>query len=167
MEPRRKSLALALAALIVCAAPAAARAPLHELAGIRPGMSEHDARERLDRSGVVARAAHERQDRDEDEATFWQMKSGPWGYVALGFVDDRVDWITAFARPDGAPLRFGSVGPLAAARRPGNFLCVWDVAARGGTPAYSVIARGRDSLTVTSISLKRTDSPPVGDPDRH
>jgi len=167
MEPRRNSLALALAALIVCAAPAAARAPLHELAGIRVGMSEPEARERLEHAGAAVHDAHEKRDRDEDEATYWKLDSGPWAYVALGFVDDRVDWVTAFARPDGAPLRFGSVGPLAAARRPGNFFYLWEVAAHGSHPAYSVIARGRDSLTVTSISLKRASSSLVGDAGRH
>lgn len=160
MKTPRNSCALALAAMLALAGPAAARSPLHDLAGIRVGMSEHEARERLERAGATT--GGESEERDEDAHQSWQMKRGPWGYVVIGFADERVDWVTAFLRPDASPLHFDQVGPVAASQRPGNFLSVWQVPARGSAPAFSVIARGRDSLNVASVSLKQVATSPLG-----
>jgi hypothetical protein len=148
---------LAVATLLLLAAlPVLAKSamPKNELAGIRLGMSEEQVKEKLSRTGTVA--PEKGGDRDEGDQQTWSFKSGPYGFVSIGYNDDRANWVTAFVREHGKPVRFSDIGPLAAAQPSGSRQWIWNVAARGEAPAYRVIARGRDSVNVVSISLLHT-----------
>ena len=147
---RHACLFLALAALVVLASTANARPPRAELVGIRLGMSEEEAHAQLSKQGKRAEEKHER---EEGEQESWSMDRGPWGYVALGVEDDRVRWVSAFARRDGPRVRFRDLGSVEESRRSGTYFFTWKVPARAGAAPYTVIARGNDSLYVTSVSL--------------
>src|SRR5436190_10867110 len=142
---------LAAAMLMTLAAGAESRSPRAELAGIRLGMTEEAARERLAKQGAPASGA--RAKREEDEQETWSLRRGPWGYVTLGLAGGKVHWVTAFARRNGPRVRYRDLGSLDESRRTGTYLYIWRVPTRRDAPPYTVIARGGDSLFVTSVSL--------------
>ncbi len=135
------------------------RAPRTDLAGVRPGQSEDAAHAQLERRGATTTGEREEHDRDERHETWTFRRGGPWGYVALGLGEDgRVRWVTAFARPTGrSRTRYDEIGPLDRAQRTGNVVYLWRVPGHGGIPAYTLIARGTDSLYVSSVSLAGAD----------
>ena len=143
-------LALALATSLAFAAAADARPPRAELVGIRLGMSEEEAHEHLSKLG---KQAQEKNEREEEEQESWSLDRGPWGYVALGVEEERVRWVTVFARRGGPAVRYRDLGSLEGSRRSGTYFLTWSVPARAGARPYTVIARGNDSLYVTSVSL--------------
>jgi hypothetical protein len=114
-------------------------------------MPEEEAREHLARIGTLSPGpAHEKE--SEEQGT-WTLRRGPWVYVALGLQDERVAWVTAFARPEGRRVRYRDIGSLDECQRTGAYFFIWRVPAQGSRPAYKVIARGTDSLYVGSVSL--------------
>lgn len=148
-----------LALLLLAAAPARTRLPKPELAGIKLGMEAEEARERLGKQGAPAQSKEQEHEGGEQQS--WSMKRGPWGYVALGFAGERVHWVTAFARPGGPRIRYRDLGPVDMAQRTGTYFFIWRVPANGAAPAYSVIARGTDSVYVSSVSV--TAGPSAGE----
>ncbi len=153
----RKLVTIGIAAgLLALASPLTARPPRPELAGIRLGMSEAAVHEKLASGGALVPESRFEREREEHET--WKMARGPYGFVALGFAGDRVSWVTAFARAQGPVIRFRDVGTLAECERPGNWQCIWKVEGASGRDPYWVVARGRDSLRVASISLLRPRS---------
>jgi len=150
---RPVTIGLALATLLAIATVAWARPPAAELAGVRIGMREDRAHAVLAKRGTRGAERAER-DREEEQET-WTLRSGPWAYVTFGVSDARVHWITAFARPAGPRVRYRDLGPLPTARRSGRYYVMWQVPAAGGTPAYSIVARGTDSTYVKSVSLSQ------------
>ena len=150
---RTATLALGTTLLITLATAAPARMPRAELAGLRLGMSEEAAQESLAKRGTKAQENPRERERDEQES--WALRQGPWGYVSFGIEDDRVSWVTAFARRAGPRIRYRDLGPLSRSRRTGNYFFTWKVPATRSARAYSVIARGSDSVYVASVSLVR------------
>ncbi len=147
--------ALVVSWLAVSAASAKpARVPRADLAGIRPGMSEDAVHAQLARRGGASATDRDEREGNERRET-WTFRRGPWGYVALAFGNgDAVRWVTAFARPTGrSRVRYDEIGPMDQAQRTGNVVYLWRVPPRAGAPAFTVIARGTDSLYVSSVSL--------------
>ena len=149
--------------LMLLAIPAVAKPPRAELAGIKLGMSEETAHESLEKRGTKQSEKEKEGERDEQES--WQLKRGPWGYVAFGVASGRVGWVTAFAREDGPRIRYADIGSLAGSHRSGTYYVKWKVPATGRARAYTVIARGRDSIYVASVSILNDDSRRPADPD--
>lgn len=156
--------------LILAATLAWAKPPRAELAGLRLGMTDDAAHAALAKRGAPIREhGHER---ESEEHETWSLARGPWSYVSFGVVDERVSWVTAFARTGGQRLRYRDLGSLDACRRTGTYFFIWKVPAVGKARAYSVIARGTDSVYVTSASLTRDpgdvlrDHPALPDSDR-
>jgi hypothetical protein len=137
--------------LLLAAAPSKTRMPKPELAGIKLGMEADAARGQLAKHGTAA--ASKEQEHEGGEQQSWAMKKGPWGYVALGFQGERVHWITAFARQEGPRIRYRDVGPVDLAQRTGTYFFIWRVPAHGDVAPYTVIARGTDSVYVSSVSV--------------
>lgn len=144
---------LVAVAMLLLAGTAFARSPRAELAGLRLGMTEEAVHEKLRSAGTLMPESRLEKEREEQQS--WKLSHGPYGFLALGYDDERVAWITAFVREDGPPIRYADVGPLDSCERPGNFQCVWKVAGAKHREPYWVIARGRDSVRVASISLMR------------
>ena len=137
--------------LAAFAGAAFAKPPRAELAGLRLGMSEEEAHERLARLGTRNPAGEAGGENEGQES--WALKRGPWGYVALSIKDDRVAWVSVFARKEGPRIRYRDLGTLAEARRTGAYFFTWRVPAAGRAAPYTVIARGTDSVYVASVSL--------------
>jgi hypothetical protein len=159
------------AALLLAAAPAIAKGPQAPkppkavLAGVRLGMTEEQVREKLSHTGTAAPEKKGRESEEEGDQQTWAFQRGPYAFVTIGYRDERAFWVTAFLREHGKPVRFSDVGPLATAMPSGNRQWIWNVQAHGDEPAYRVIARGRDSVNVVSISLLHTG--PLSQPHGH
>ena len=145
--------------LLLAAAQAKIRMPKPELAGIKLGMEAEEARERLGKHGTPAQSKEQEHEGEEQQS--WSMKRGPWGFVALGIAGERVHWVTAFARPTGPRTRYRDVGPIDLAQRTGTYFFIWRVPASDAAAAYTVIARGTDSVYVSSVSV--TAGPSAGE----
>ena len=150
---RTVTLAVTAVLLLLAAPMASAKPPRAELAGLRLGMSDEAAHETLAKHGSPLRdSGHER---ESEEHETWSLKRGPWGYVSFGVVEEHVSWVTAFARRGGPRLRYRDLGSLDECRRTGTYFFIWKVPAARDARPYSVIARGVDSVYVTSVSLTR------------
>ncbi len=147
--------ALVVILLLSSIATASAAPPRAELAGLRLGMSEEQARETLARHGKPLRGKGEESERGEQES--WSLDRGPWAFVAFGIDGERLRWITAFARRAGPHIRYRDIGSLADSKRSGFYFFTWKVPAARGRSPYLVIARGTDSTYVTSVSLLRDE----------
>ena len=160
--PIRSSYPLLSATLLLTLATASpTRMPRPELAGLRLGMTEEAAHESLEKRGTKSQEKLQEGEADEQES--WSLQRGPWGYVAFGVEDERVSWVTAFARRDGPRIRYRDLGSLARSQRTGNYFVTWKVPATRGARAYSLIARGGDSIYVASVSLVGTSRETVRD----
>src|SRR5438128_1315384 len=137
MNPRPVALAAALL-FVALTANAKTSLPKGELAGIRLVMSEEQVKEKLARAGTMA--PEKGGDRDEGDQQTWSLARGPYGFVSIGYQDDRAAWVTAFVREHGKPVHFVDVGPRRTAERPGNWQWIWNVPAQGRQAAYRVIA---------------------------
>jgi len=142
---------LLLTVLTVLPTAALAKPPRAELAGVRLGMAEADAQARLSKLGK--RTSEKDREREEDEQESWSLSSGPWGYVTFGVEEGRVSWVTVFARREGPHVLYRDLGSIAEARRTGTYFFTWTVPGHAGAEPYTVIARGSDSLRVSSVSL--------------
>jgi len=154
--------------LLAWATAAAARPPRAELVGLRLGMPEGEAQARLAKLGT--RTAEKPLERESEEQESWSLRHGPWGYVSFGVEAGRVLWVTAFGRREGPRVRYRDLGSLAECRRSGTYFFTWKVPPRRKAAAYTVIARGADSVYVGSVSLLgsagRSLPEPPSDPDK-
>src|SRR5260221_323822 len=89
-----RSWSFTCSAILLLAIPAVAKPPRAELAGIKLGMSEETAHESLEKRGTKQSEKEKEGERDEQES--WQLKRGPWGYVAVSVASRRVSWVSAF-----------------------------------------------------------------------
>src|SRR5439155_24738076 len=86
-------------------------------------------------------------------------------FGSIGYRADRAFWVTAFMPEHGKVVRFTDIGSRESATVQGNQQWVWNVPARDEEPAYRVIARGRDTLKVVSVSLLGTG--PLSESEAH
>lgn len=148
-------LCLLLTVLAVGARSAIAKDPPRDVFGVRPGMTETEARRRLDKVGRP-------QVNDRMKHDVWEVQDS-----RISFVGVRIDaktkvvrWITAIARADAKQrLRYSDLGDLGRAQHKTdgtNHTYIWRVAARGQRPAYVFEALGNDPQYVNSYRLLRT-----------
>lgn len=160
-----RSVATGIALLLL--ATGAARTARTEFAGIRVGMSEEQVGERL--AHVATKRPDPPNERERDESQSWAFRRGPYGFIALGYTNQRVRWLSIFLREKGPRMRYSDIGPLASCERPGNFQCVWKVDASVSGGPCTVVARGRDTVFVTSVTVARMGAgnpQDAGDPAR-
>lgn len=154
---RRKLIVLCLLVTVfaVGTQSAVAKEPPRDVFGVRPGMTEIEARRLLDKVGhpqVNERMKH----------AVWEVEDS-----RISFVGVRIDaktkvvrWITAIARADAKErLRYSDLGDLARAQHKTdgtNHTYIWRVPARGKQPAYVFEALGNDPQYVNSYRLLRT-----------
>lgn len=141
--------------IAVCVVASAAPAGLRpEIMGISLGMSRDDARARLQSLGTLEKEARKRQE-------VWSLKDQRISHLLVGYDTNlRVRYVTALARSGGPRIRYEEIADLKDAQRTntqGNYKFTWEVPARGGTPAYTLIAHGRDPQYLESYSVKKVD----------
>ncbi len=146
---------LLMAVLAWSASPSLAKDPPREVFGVRPGMSETEARRRLDKIGT-------RQVADRMKHDVWELRDSRISYVGIRFDAKTavVRWITVVARADARDrLRYRDVGDLDRAQHKTdgtNHTYIWRVPARGKYSAYVFEALGNDPQYLTSYRLLRT-----------
>lgn len=134
---RLSGLSLLLVLLASSAAFAApAHTPLTEIAGVRLDMTRDAVR-----SALAKTASLEREERRRQE--IWTLRNDPrFAALIIGYTKEwNVRFVTAVAKPDGAPVRYADVLDLGVAthRSAGKTHTYTFVT---GTPQYSVIAIG-------------------------
>jgi hypothetical protein len=157
----RTILFLALAGALVAPALAAPRVPPPELLGLTLGMSDLDARHRLEKIGSLAETQPEGAGRKQ----IWNLRHKRYQTLNLRMSPQfELQWCTAYAR--SRKVRYSDIGDTARARKVGRFIWVWNVAAAGGQPAYQIAARGTDPRYASSVALSAPLSgPPAAVPD--
>jgi hypothetical protein len=156
-------------ALVMCAAfaqAAAAQKTKPELFGVRLGMTETEARARLNQVGRWEEEKEQRRD------SVWLLKGDKrFSHVAVGFDKEtrRVRYVTAFARAGGERVRPADVIDLKLAQRvmdpAGNYSLRQEVRGHRSRPGYVVIAFGRDPEALIRLSVKLSTR--VGDEDEN
>jgi hypothetical protein len=126
-----------------------------DVLGVRPGMSEEEARRRLNKVGreqIEERMKH----------GVWEVRDSRIAHVGVRFDNKTrvVRWVTAIARKDAKNrLRYSDIGDLKRARYKtdgNNHTYIWVVPARGKRPAYVLEALGSDPQYLTTYRLLRT-----------
>ena len=132
------------------------------LAGIKIGMDRDDAHAALTAAGATSPSADKDADgkkstsADPDGAApeVWILKNSSYARVVFAADDnDKVLWVTAFARP-GQGVPFAQIGSLARAAASGPAFAVWNVISPRGS--FREIARGRGgkAQVVSLLPLK-------------
>lgn len=163
MNARAVITVLLLAAAL--APPAAAQKTKSELFGLRLGMAEPEARERLSKLG--------RLEREERRDAVWALDGDRrFSHLVVGFDKEsrRVRYVTAKARAGGARVRYADVLDLRRAKRvaavPNNYWFTQEVRARNGRPGYLITARGADPEFLTYLSIKKIERAGEEDDDK-
>ena len=151
---------LALSVLLLAGVVVAAKQPPREFFGLRIGMDEETARERLRR--VARQDKEEREAEGEGEQEVWLFKgNSKYSYVLAKFNrEHRLSWITVVARPKR--VRYSDIASLDLATKATdgiNYSYKWKVPASRLQPAIIIIARGSDTKFLTSYSVYPTVSP--------
>lgn len=145
------SLLLVIGSISVSAAPAR---PRPEIMGISLGMKRDDARARLQSLGRLEKEQRKRQE-------VWAVNDSRISHLLVGYdTENRVRYVTAVARTDGPRIRYQELADLKSAQHsitPGNHKFTWEVAARRGQSAFTLIARGHDAQYLDSYSVKKKD----------
>ena len=137
---------------MICIVAAAAVKPRPQIMGVALGMTRDAARARLQSLGKLEREERKRQE-------VWALKDARISHLLVGYDNDyRVRYVTAVARADGPRIRYDEVADLKSAERAntqGNLKFTWQIPARHGHFAYTIIARGRDPQYLESYSVKK------------
>jgi hypothetical protein len=127
-----------------------AATPPPEILGVSIGMSQTDARGRLQRIGTLERETRKRQE-------VWAIKDDRFSHLLIGYdPESRVRYVTAIARTDGPRIRYADVAELQGAQRQenqGNYRLTLQIGERSGE--YVLIAHGHDSQYLDSYSVKK------------
>ncbi len=160
---KRAALVVVVLLLLLCAAVAPAAVAQQtktkpELFGVQLGMSEPDARARLNKIGRWEEEKEQRRD------SVWELKGDRrFSNVAVGFDKEtrRVRYVTAFARAGGERVRATDVLDLGRAERykdpAGNYHYTERVRASKNESGYVIIAVGKDPESLTRLSIKRLE----------
>ncbi|MGH9902821.1 MAG: hypothetical protein ACRD68_13520, partial [Pyrinomonadaceae bacterium] len=131
--------------------------PPPDALGIRIGMSQKEARGRLEKVGRLLKEERKRQE-------VWALDRDPhFASMILGFDGEyRVRYVTLAARAGGAGrMRYSDVADVKGAQQTvgvNNYKYTWRVAARGGDrPGYVVVARGTDPQYLSYFSIKKIE----------
>ena len=161
---KRISIALAFGFLLAVAVPAeaSAKALPRSVLGLSPGMSEETAHRVLRR---IARAQEDEEKKEEEEGNreeIWILeRNADFAKVIVGFdAKNRIRYVTALAKEDGHRTSYSAVASLKDAKveTSGVFRrYTWEAKPSKKSPGYFIIAQGRDSLYLMSLSIKRVD----------
>lgn len=145
--------------IVVIAAPffvadaLASKEPISDVLGIRPNMSEEEARSRLQKIGS-------RKKDDSSKHDIWDVRDSRISILMLKYSKDhQVRYVTAMARTDSPKrLRYSDVGELKQAQKATdgrNYTYTWRVETKGKQHGYLVIARGSHPEYLTSYTIVR------------
>jgi hypothetical protein len=135
--------------LLAIPASVEAKNPSDEVLGIRVGMPMQESARRLEKLGLLAPG-----ESADSKKQYWRLKDSRFANLVVRFdKESRVQWVTAFARQGGRPVRFTDVGDLKRARQAGKYIYLWEIEPRGDRQGYQVIARGLDPNILNSVSL--------------
>lgn len=130
-----------------------------DIMGVSIGMNKDDAKRRLEEIAVFERDERKRQQ-------VWRMKDeARFSHVAVGYdQEERIRYVTAFVDKSKAKerIRFADVGDLSTAKKEivePHQRYIWDVPARDGKPAYTVIINGDEPEFVSIYSLTKAAAP--------
>lgn len=134
----------------------AAEKPSRNILGLRLGMSEKQAHERLKEIGTYVRKETQKQE-------VWSVKDPSYSNILIGLAPDgKLRYVTAVAREDKEAKRvpYSEIGDLGKARQAGDakikvYNYQWHLDAAEGQPETLVIAIGRDPEHLSTWSLKR------------
>jgi hypothetical protein len=151
----RTSSFLCTVLLVLAVTPAiAARLP-GDLLGVSIGMSYDDSRERLEKVGQLAGGPLGASGGKQ----IWKLDDRRYSHVVVRYNSEhRVEWITAFAKVEGAAVRYRDIGDLKKARLQGRYFYTWNQPASKKRPASLVRACGTDPERLASLSLYRLGS---------
>jgi hypothetical protein len=137
---------LGLVTLVATVASAGKRPP-KDLLGIRVGMEDHEARERLTKMGTPVSKL-------ESPKQTWNLRDRRYGSLTIRYDSRwRVSWMTAFAREGGARVRYRDIGDLDQAHHGGNYVYTWTLPLSKGAAPMAITARGPDATYLSSISI--------------
>jgi hypothetical protein len=130
--------------------------PRAEVLGVRLGMEEEEAHERLEK---VGRREEEGEEREAEQEVWILGRESRFAYLLVRFNrEERVSLVTAVVR-EGRRMMYSEVASLKNARRTTdgrNYTYTWRVPPRGGQAGYVVVARGSHPDYLTSYSIFRT-----------
>ena len=131
---------------------AKSRPPAPEILGIRLGMDYAKAHTLLTKLGHF-------KSEDERQEVWALRRDKRYEYLIVGFDrDHKVRYVTALARPHGAPVDYDSIGDLRDAEHTGttgNVRYIWRPKKYPDSLEYLVIARGQAPHQLTMYSVKR------------
>lgn len=140
--------------------------PIDRILGLRLGAPEAKVRHELEKLGTRYRPRHGEWARgDGAEKELWSLRDPRFDFLMVHWDDDRrLDVVQVWIRQPHHDLRYSDLGDLARAKKLGNTIYVWDVAARNGEPVRRVEARGTDPALVDEYSIMRlgADGRPEG-----
>ena len=157
-------------------APPALMAAGDSLAGVKLGMDRDDAHAVLTAAGASS-SSTDKDDTDKDDTDkdagdkkgksadpddaapeVWTLKNSPYAKVVFAADNqDKVLWVTAFARP-GLGVPFAQIGSLARAAASGPAFAVWNIISPRGS--FREIARGQGGKAqVVSLLPLRSANP--------
>jgi hypothetical protein len=158
-SPVRKLCKFLLAAVIALgwiSANASAQEVQRQILGIHLNLARDDVHKRLNEIGSFVRKERKSQE-------IWAVRDPSFSHLIVAFgKDGQLRFVTAVAREDTDAKRiaYGEIGKLEEARQAGdpgikNFNYEWELASQNGHPRMLVIARGRDSTFLTTLSIKK------------
>ena len=132
----------------------------NNILGIKLGMTEQEAKNRLQEIGKFTRVEPKRQQ-------IWALKDNSrFGYVAVGFdKENKVHYVSAIAAPKSREkMRYTEIGDLSAAKaeiaKP-NYIYTWTIPAANGNSPYMILARGTNAEYLNTYTISK----PVGGDD--
>lgn len=142
------------------------------LAGIKIGMDRDDAHAALTAAGAISSSTDKDSkdknadgkgksaDPDSVVPEVWTLKDSPYARIVFAADgDDKVLWVTAFARP-GQGVPFAQIGNLARAAASGPAFTVWNVISPRGS--FREIARGQGGKALVVSLLPFRSANPNG-----
>ena len=157
------TISLVLCVVIAVSAIFFAATPPPEIMGVSIGVSQTDARARLQSIGTLERETRKRQE-------VWTIKDDRFSHLLVGYdPESRVRYVTAIARADGRRIRYDEVADLKGAQREenqGNYKLTLPITERAGEAAYVLIAHGHDPQFLDSYSVKKIGESSEEEDDR-
>jgi hypothetical protein len=140
-----RSIVLIAVLMSVTASSVAARPA--EILGLRVGMEDREARQRLMKLGKPITSI-------ESPKQTWNLRDRRYSSLTIRYdANWRVLWVTAFARRGGQRVRYRDIGDIGQAHRGGSYVYTWTMpVSRDGRPS-AITARGPDPTYLSSISI--------------
>ncbi len=149
--------------------PARRIVPVTDVLGVRIGMPEAEAHQRLAGLGVRSDENEEVEHEGSGEALgreLWTLRGSNFRYVLLGVDrEGRIASLQAFARPGARKVRYRDLGDLGQARKLGFYIYEWRVPGKGGGRGVRIEARGADPEYLGSYMIVRDRRPTVAGPE--